>query len=463
MSALAPTFAAVDPATREPFAEVAEMTAEQVDAVVRDARDAQRGSREWRFPVNRAAALSRLAALIERDGDELALLECRDTGKPMAQARGDVAATIRYLEFYAGACDKLEGRAIPLGPDVIDYTVREPWGVCGQVIPWNYPLQMITRVAAPALAAGNAVVVKPSELASQTPLRWARLAVEAGIPAGMVGIVTGHGAVGAMLVAHRDVGHVTFVGSAATGTAVAHACADRLVPVELELGGKSPNVVFADADLDRAAPAIVKALVQNAGQSCSAGSRLLVHRDVHDELVERVGAAFDALSIGPGADDADLGPLVAERQLDNALRMLETARADGAEVVRGGGRPDAFADGWYLQPTLVTGVKPQMEIFREEVFGPVLATTPFGSDEEAVELANDSPYGLVAGIWTRDLSRAHRVAGAVQAGQVFVNSYGVAGGVEIPFGGMKRSGYGRGKGMDAMLAYTQVKNVCVAL
>lgn len=463
MSTSSTSFPAIDPATREPFAEVVEMTPAEVDTVVRAARDAQRSSHEWRFPVNRAAALLRLARLIERDGEALAALECRDTGKPIAQARGDVAVTVRYLEFYAGACDKLEGRSIPLGPDVIDYTVREPWGVCAQIIPWNYPLQMITRVAAPALAGGNAVVVKPSELASQTPIRWAELAVEAGIPAGMVGIATGHGAVGAALVAHPDVAHVTFVGSAAVGSTVAHACADRLVPVELELGGKSPNVVFADADLDRVVPAVVKALIQNAGQSCSAGSRLLVHEDVHDEVVTRVGDALDALRIGPGGDDPDLGPVVAERQLDRALGMLETARGEGATVARGGARPAGFEDGWYLQATLVTGVTPAMELFREEVFGPVLAATPFASDEQAIELANDSPYGLVAGVWTRDLSRAHRVAGAIQVGQVFVNSYGVAGGVEIPFGGMKRSGYGRGKGMDAMYAYTQVKNVCVAL
>jgi aldehyde dehydrogenase (NAD+)/betaine-aldehyde dehydrogenase len=260
-------------------------------------------------------------------------------------------------------------------------------------------------------------------------------------------------------VADPGVDHVTFVGSAANGMRVAEACARRLRPLELELGGKSPNVVFADADLDAAVPAIVDALIQNAGQSCSAGSRLLVEASAHDELVARVAAAFEALTIGPGIDDPDLGPLISERQLENARRMLAGARAHGATVVTGG----EHLDGLFLQPTLVTGVAPGAELFREEVFGPVLCAVPFADEREAVELANATAYGLVAGVWTRDLARAHRVAGAIQAGQVFVNTYGVGGGVELPFGGMKRSGYGRGKGVEALLAYSQVKNVCVAL
>ncbi|TDT34215.1 aldehyde dehydrogenase family protein [Naumannella halotolerans] len=457
------TFPAIDPATGQAFAEVVEMDAEQIAAVVDAAAAAYRTSHEWRFPVNRAQALRRLRELLAEHAEELARTETRDTGKPLAQARADVAVSTRYLDFYAGACDKLEGRSIPLGPETVDFTVREPWGVCGQIIPWNYPLQMITRVAAPALAGGNAVVLKPSELASQTPLRWAELAVQAGIPEGMVGIVTGHGQAGAALVQHPEIAHVTFVGSAATGTIVAKAAAERLVPVELELGGKSPNVVFADADLERVVPAVVKALIQNAGQSCSAGSRLLVQREIHDELVTRVAAAFAGLSIGPGLEDPDLGPVVAPQQLQRALSMIETARTDGARVVTGGGAPEAFPDRWYVEPTLITEVTPDMEIFTEEVFGPVLAVTAFDDEAAAVTLANDSPYGLVAGVWTSDLSTAHRVAGAIRAGQVFVNTYGVAGGVEIPFGGMKRSGYGRGKGMDAIWAYTQVKNICIAL
>ncbi|WP_028059628.1 aldehyde dehydrogenase family protein [Candidatus Solirubrobacter pratensis] len=453
------TFYAVDPSTLKPFAEVPDTTEEEIAAMVADAQRALAVEQEWRVPETRARALMRLARAVEDEAEPLAELECRDTGKPLSQARADVAATVRYLEYYAGSLERLEGRQIPLGPGVLDYTVREPWGVCAQIIPWNYPLQVATRTAAPALAAGNAVILKPSELASLTPLRLADLALGAGVPRGLLQVATGDGAVGAALVAHERVAHVTFVGSAANGARVAEACARRLAPLELELGGKSPNLVFADADLDKAVPAIVRALIQNAGQSCSAGSRLLIERSIHVDVVHLVAAAFEALTIGPGIEDPDLGPLISERQLENAKRMLAGAREQGAGVVTGG----EHVEGLFLQPTLVTNVDPASELFREEVFGPVLCAVPFGDEREAIELANATAYGLVAGVWTRDLGRAHRVAGAIQAGQVFVNTYGVGGGVELPFGGMKRSGYGRGKGIEALLAYSQVKNVCVAL
>ena len=406
----------------------------------------------------RAKALTRLARRIEAEERVLSELETRDTGKPLTQAKADVAATVRYLDYYAGSIERLEGRQIPLGPDVLDYTVREPWGVCAQIIPWNYPLQVTARCAAPALAAGNAVIVKPSELASVTPLRFAEFAEDAGVPRGMIQVATGDGATGAALAGHAGVDHVTFVGSAATGAKVAEGCARRLVPVELELGGKSPNVVFADADLAKAIPAIVAALIQNAGQSCSAGTRLLVERAAFDEVVERVAVALDEVTIGPGIEDRQLGPLISPPQLQRATRMLDAAREQGAGV-RGG----EHRGGLYLAPALVTHVTPAMELFGEEVFGPVLTASAFDSDRDGIALANATPYGLVAGVWTRDLSRAHRVAAGIRAGQIFVNSYGVGGGVELPFGGMKRSGIGRGKGIEALLAYSQVKNVCIAL
>ena len=453
------TFMAIDPSTGHEFAELPETSPELVSDMAGVAREMLALNPGWREPLTRSKALQNLARLIAGEHDKLAELETRDTGKPLKQAKADVVATVRYLDYYAGSIERLEGRQIPLGPDVLDYTLREPWGVCAQIIPWNYPLQVTARCAAPALAAGNAVIVKPSELASITPLRFAELAEEAGVPRGLIQVATGAGAVGAALASDPAVDHVTFVGSAQTGAKVAEACAKRLIPVELELGGKSPNLVFADADLDKAVPAIVQALIQNAGQSCSAGTRLLVEKTAYDEVIARVKTALEKVKIGPGIEDPDLGPLISERQLQRATSMLAKARDQGATIVTGG----EHTKGLFLQPTLVTDVRPEMDIVQEEVFGPVLAALPFDDDRDAVALANFSQYGLVAGIWTRDLSRAHRVAHAIHAGQVFVNTYGVGGGVELPFGGMKRSGYGRGKGIEALLAYSQVKNVCIAL
>jgi aldehyde dehydrogenase (NAD+)/betaine-aldehyde dehydrogenase len=449
---------AVDPSTGHEFAQLPETSDELLHAMVEDAHRALAVEDDWRTPLVRAGALTRLARRIEAEERTLAEFETRDTGKPLKQSKADIAVTARYLDYYAGSIERLEGRQIPLGPDLLDYTVREPWGVCGQIIPFNYPLQVTARCAAPALAAGNAVIVKPSELASVTPLRFAEFAEEAGVPRGMIQVATGDGATGAALAEHPGVDHMTFVGSAATGARVAEVCARRLVPLVRELGGKSPNVVLADADRGRAVPEIVNALIQNAGQSCSAGTRLLVERTAFDDVTARVAAALEQVTVGPGIEDKQLGPLISDRQLQRALHMLEDARAHGAEVSGGEHR-----GGLYLAPALVTNVTPEMELFGEEVFGPVLTASAFDSDRDAIALANATPYGLVAGVWTSDLSRAHRVAAGIRAGQIFVNRYGVGGGVELPFGGMKRSGIGRGKGIEALLAYSQVKNVCIAL
>ncbi len=454
---------AVDPATEQVFATLPVSSLADVTNVVERARRAFETNAQWRSPSVRANALYEMARLLRENAEELALMECRDTGKPLAQGHDDVMMAASYFTYYAGWADKFGGRSIPLGGEFVDYTVREPWGVCAQIIPWNYPLQVTARCAAPAMAVGNAVVLKPSEQASVTPYRLAELYREAGLPEGLFNVVVGAGDVGAALVGDSGIDHVTFVGSAAVGQRVAQQCLERFIPVELEMGGKSPTIVFEDADLDSAVPVIVRALIQNAGQSCSAGSRVIIASAIYDEVIGRITRAFGALSIGPGESDFDLGPLVSARQLDHSYGMVARARESGARVVCGGERPASLSSGWYLEPTLVDNVAVDAEIFQEEVFGPVLVASRFESDEEAVHIANNSKYGLVAGVWTRDLRRAHAVANRLEVGQVFVNSYGVGGGVAIPFGGLKRSGHARGKSEEALLAYSRVKNICIAL
>ena len=460
------TFESRDPSSGETIAVLAAGSTADVDAAVAAARRAFDGGGSWEVPANRAAVLNRVAVAIRERAEELATLESRDTGKPISQARADAAACARYFEFYAGAADKLDGRSIPLGPGFVDYTVREPWGACAVIIPWNYPLQIAGRCIAAALAAGNAVVLKPAREAPLTCREIARICAEAGVPAGYLNVVTGSGeAVGMPLVTHRDVDHVSFTGSAEVGAQIGEACAKLIRPVVMELGGKGPQVVFADADLDRALPFLVRAIVQNAGQTCSAGARLLAEVPVHAAVVERVAERMRALRIGRGLDDPDLGPLISEEQRRGVLERATEALDAGARLVTGGRPPkdDALAAGYFLEATLFDDVDPSLAIAREEVFGPVLVATSFSSEDEAVALANGTPYGLVSAIWTRDLSRALRVAGRIRSGQVFVNTYGAGGGIELPFGGYRRSGYGRGKGLEGILEYTQVKNVCVAI
>jgi len=460
------TFSALDPATGEALGRLRRNRASEVDRAVRAARRAFEGVAEWRQPATRARVLAAIGRAIEADGAELAVLESRDTGKPLAQAETDVAVAARYFHYYAGWADKLYGQHVPLGEAYLDYTVREPWGVCGQIIPWNYPLQVSARLAAPALACGNAVVLKPAEEASLTPLRLAKLARAAGLPEGLLNVVTGYGEeAGAALAAHPEVDHLSFVGSPAVGSAIAEAAARRLVPVSLELGGKSPNVVCDDADLDVALPVIVRAVIQNAGQTCSAGARLIAHERVYDRVLAGGAERMSALRLGRGLGNPDLGPLISAAQFARAHGMVERAAGAGARVLAGGRRATGpgLDRGHFLQATLLADVPTTSEVWREEVFGPVLVAARFRTEDEAVTLANSTDYGLVAGLWTRDLSRAHRLARRLRAGQIFVNTYGAGGGVEIPFGGYKRSGYGRGKGQEAMLTYSQVKNVCVAL
>jgi len=451
----------IDPSDGAPFAAIARGNAADVDVGVKAAQRARDGAWGKLAPAERGRRLAALSRAIADDADALALIEARDCGKPLAQARADVTACARYFEFYAGAPDKLHGTTIPYADGYAVLTWREPHGVTGHVIPWNYPLQIFGRSVGAALAAGNACVVKPAEDACLSLLRVAELAAASGLPEGALNVVTGLGAeAGAALVAHPGIAHVSFTGSPATGADVGAAAARRHCPVTLELGGKSPQIVFADADLDAAVPAIVNAIVQNAGQTCSAGSRLLVERAIYEPLLERLADRFRALVAAPALSDRDCGPLIRASQLARVREFLDDAKRSAVAIVaRGRIADDAPTGGYYVAPTLLRDVPPNHRIACDEVFGPVLAAMAFDDEAQAVALANATDYGLVAGVWTRDGGRQLRMARAVQTGQVFVNNYGAGGGVELPFGGVKHSGHGREKGFEALYAFTTLKTV----
>ena len=451
----------IDPSDGAPFAAIACGNAADIDAAVRAARQARDGAWGKLSPAEKGRVLGKLSRAILEHADELALIEARDCGKPLTQARNDVVACARYFEFYGGACDKLHGATIPYSDGYTVLTWREPHGVTGHVIPWNYPLQIFGRSVAGALAAGNACVVKPAEDACLSLLRVAELAAGVGLPPGALNLVTGLGSeAGAALVAHPGVAHVSFTGSPATGAGVAAAGAQRHCPVTLELGGKSPQIVFGDADLDAALPALVNAIVQNAGQTCSAGSRLLVERSRYDEVLSRLSEQFSALVAGPALADLACGPLIRGSQLQRVEGFLADAVRDGiVTVARGTIAADAPSGGFYAAPTLLRDVPADHRLACEEVFGPVLAAMPFADEAEAIRIANATDFGLAAGVWTQDGGRQLRMARAVHSGQVFVNNYGAGGGVELPFGGVKHSGHGREKGFEALYGFTTLKTV----
>ena len=451
----------IDPSDGAPFAAIARGNAADVDAAVRAAQAARDGAWGRLAPAEKGRLLGALGRAITDHAEELALVEARDCGKPLKQARADVAACARYFEFYGGACDKLHGATIPYPEGFTVLTWREPFGVTGHVIPWNYPLQIFGRSVGGSLAAGNACVVKPAEDACLSLLRVAELAAGVGIPAGALNIVTGLGTeAGAALVEHAGIQHISFTGSPATGAWVAAAAAKRHCPVTLELGGKSPQIVFADADIEAALPALVNAIVQNAGQTCSAGSRLLVEHSRYEEVLARLGQRFAALKAGPALADLDCGPLIRASQLARVRGFLADAARDGIPLVaQGTVAADAPAGGYYMAPALLRDVPPGHRLACDEVFGPVLSAMPFADEADAIRLANGTDFGLVAGVWTQDGARQLRMARALGSGQVFVNNYGAGGGVELPFGGVKHSGHGREKGFEALYGFTSLKTV----
>jgi aldehyde dehydrogenase (NAD+)/betaine-aldehyde dehydrogenase len=457
------TIPVTDPATGEVIAEVARGTPSDIDRAVRAARECfdARVLRDVR-PHRRGDLMLKVAEELGKAADEVAVVECRDNGKTLANGRNEVTLTQRYLTYYAGLADKLEGRQIPLGDGYVDYTVHEPFGVSAQIVPWNGPLPVGARSIACALITGNTVVLKSPEDSPLSLFLFAEACERAGVPPGAVNIVCGYGAeAGAALAAHPDIDHIVFTGSVETGKSILRAAAERVIPCVMELGGKSGAIVHADADLDRTAASAVRGIFTHAGQICSAGSRLIVHRSLHDDLVARIVKLTSARTVGPGIEGRDMGPLISARQLARVEALCAAGIAEGATAVLGGARVPGLA-GHFMAPTIFTGVRPEMRIAQEEFFGPVLVIIPFDTPEEAVAIANGTPYGLAAGVYTRDLKLAHWTADRLVAGQVYVNEWW-AGGVETPFGGMKRSGYGREKGQEALLGYVQTKNVGIRL
>ena len=462
-SASGQTIAMLDPSDGQTYDEIQRSNAADIDRAVCAAREGLNTAWSKLGAAERGRLLMRLSQKITEHAAELSAIEQRDCGKPTKQANADAAALARYIEFYACACDKLHGETIPYLDGYSVLTWREPHGVTGHIIPWNYPMQIFGRSVGGALAAGNVCVVKPAEDACLSLIRVAQLAAEVGFPPGVINIVTGYGhEVGDALARHPGIDHISFTGSPTVGTLIQQVAAERHCPVTLELGGKSPQIVFADADLDAAIPAIINAIVQNAGQTCSAGSRVLIEQAIYEPLLSRLGQAFEKLRVGPAILDLDVGPLIRQSQQQRVQQFLADATKAGIPTVaQGQVVADAPESGFYQAPTLLRDVPVMHRVAQDEVFGPVLCAMAFRDEDHAIELANATQFGLVAGVWTADGARQFRMARHLRSGQVFINNYGAGGGVELPFGGVKSSGHGREKGFEALYGFTTLKTVAI--
>jgi len=463
------TFASFNPSTEETLAEVAYGRAEDIERAVRAARKAFADDSPWRRmnASDRGRLIWRISELIEENADELAMLESLDNGKPYHIAKAaDVALSADLFRYMAGWTTKIEGNTVPISAlpapgEYLAYTLREPVGVVGQIIPWNFPLLMAAWKLGPVLACGCTVVLKPAEQTPLSALRLGELLQEAGLPDGVVNIVTGFGDAGAALAAHHDVDKVAFTGSTEVGRLIVQAAAGNLKKVSLELGGKSPNVVFADADTEAAIPSAANAIFFNHGQCCNAGSRLYVQKPIFDDIVSGVSEIAKSIKVAPGLEpDAEMGPLISDEQFEKVLGYLQSGREQGAEAVVGGDRHGHR--GYFVQPTILTNTNPNMKVEREEIFGPVVCAIPFDDPDEIVPVANDTNYGLAAGVFTRDISKAHRTAKRLRAGTVWINTYHVFD-AAMPFGGYKESGWGREMGHQVLNNYLETKSVVTAL
>lgn len=448
-----------NPSNGELLIQIARGGADDIDQAVQAAQQARRSVWGASTALERSRLLMEMSRRVSAKVETLAAIEALDVGKPLSQSRADAIALARYLEFYAGAADKIHGETLPFMDGYTVYTLREPHGVTGHIVPWNYPMQIIGRSVGAALTMGNAIVLKPAEQACLTALAFAAIADEVGFPPGVINVVPGLGTeAGHALSSHAGVQHISFTGSVATGAAVQTAAAANVIPVTLELGGKSPQLVFDDADLSAALPYLINSGIQNAGQTCSAASRLLVHRRVYDNLVEQLSERYRALTVGPALDDLSVGPLISSMQCERVEQFV--SQGEDLECVATGTLiADAPEAGFYTLPRLFAGVDPAHVLAQQEIFGPVQVVIPFDDDDQAVAIANGTDYGLVAALWTRDGARQMRLAKQLDVGQVFINNYGAGGGVELPFGGVGKSGHGREKGFEALHGFSRLKTV----